>query len=46
MTRFESRGLLVLIITLIAIISGSILAIKQPDSWQGGLTLLVPLPSP
>ena len=40
MTRFESRGLLVLINTLIAIISGSILVIKQPDSWQG-LTLLV-----
>lgn len=40
MTRFESRGLLVLINTLIAIISGSILVIKQPDSWQG-LALLV-----
>lgn len=40
MTRFELRGLLVLIITLIAIISGSILVVKQPDSWQG-LALLV-----
>ena len=40
MTRCESRGLLVLIITLVALISGSILAVKQPDSWHG-LAMLV-----
>jgi len=40
MTRRESRGLLVLIITLIALISGGILAYKNPDSWQS-LALLV-----
>ena len=40
MTRRESRGLLVLIITLVALISGSILAVKQPDSWHG-LAMLV-----
>ena len=40
MTRRESRGWLVLIITLIALISGSILAVKNPDSWHG-LAMLV-----
>ena len=40
MTRRESRGLLVLVITLIALISGGILAYTQPDSWHG-LALLV-----
>ena len=40
MTRRESRGLLVLVITLIALISGSILAAKNPDSWHG-LAMLV-----
>ena len=40
MTRRESRGLLVLVITLIALISGGILAYKDPDSWHG-LALLI-----
>lgn len=40
MTRRESRGWLVLIITLIALISGGILAYKNPDSWHG-LAMLV-----
>ena len=40
MTRRESRGLLILVITLIALISGGILAYKNPDSWHG-LALLV-----
>ena len=40
MTRRESRGLLVLVITLIALISGGILAYKNPDSWHG-LALLI-----
>ena len=40
MTRRESRGLLVLIITLVALISGGIIAYKNPDSWHG-LALLV-----
>ena len=35
MTRRESRGLLVLIITLVALISGGIIAYKDPDSWHG-----------
>ncbi len=40
MTRRESRGWIVLIITLVALISGSILAVKNPDSWHG-LAMLV-----
>ena len=32
MTRRESRGLVVLIITLVALISGGITAYKDPDS--------------
>lgn len=40
MTRRESRGLLVLVITLVALISGSILAVQNPDSWHG-LAMLV-----
>lgn len=40
MTRRESRGWLVLVITLIALISGGILAYMKPDSWHG-LVLLV-----
>ena len=35
MTRRESRGLVVLIITLVALISGGIIAYKDPDSWHG-----------
>ena len=35
MTRRESRGLVVLIITLVALISGGITAYKDPDSWHG-----------
>ena len=35
MTRRESRGWLILIITLVALISGGILAYKSPDSWHG-----------
>jgi hypothetical protein len=35
MTRRESRGLVVLIITLVALISGGIIAYKNPDSWHG-----------
>lgn len=41
MTRRESRGGLVLIITLIALISGSILAVKNPDSWHGLAMLII-----
>ena len=40
MTRRESRGLLVLVITLVALISGGVLAYKNPDSWHG-LALLI-----
>ena len=40
MTRRESRGWLILIITLVALISGGILAYKNPDSWHG-LALLI-----
>lgn len=40
MTRRESRGWLVLFVTLIALISGGILAYKNPDSWHG-LAMLV-----
>lgn len=40
MTRRESRGLLVLVITLVALISGGIIAYKNPDSWHG-LAMLV-----
>ena len=40
MTRRESRGWLILIITLVALISGGILAYMKPDSWHG-LALLV-----
>ncbi|MEE3391668.1 MAG: hypothetical protein VZR28_10875 [Candidatus Cryptobacteroides sp.] len=39
MTRRESRGLVVLIITLVALISGGITAYKDPDS-RHGLALL------
>ena len=35
MTRRESRGWLIFLITLIALISGGILAYKTPDSWHG-----------
>ena len=35
MTRRESRGLVVLIIALVALISGGITAYKDPDSWHG-----------
>lgn len=35
MTRRESRGLLVFVVTLVALISGGILAVKNPDSWHG-----------
>ncbi len=40
MTRRESRGLLVLVITLVALISGGIIAYNNPDSWHG-LAMLV-----
>lgn len=40
MTRRESRGWLIVIITLISLISGGILAYKMPESWHG-LALLV-----
>ena len=40
MTRRESRGLVVLVITLVALISGGIIAYKNPDSWHG-LAMLV-----
>lgn len=40
MTRRESRGLVVLVITLVALISGGIIANKNPDSWHG-LAMLV-----
>jgi len=40
MTRRESRGLVVLVITLVALISGCIIAYKNPDSWHG-LAMLV-----
>ena len=40
MTRRGSRGLMVLIITLVALISGGIIAYKNPDSWHG-LAMLV-----
>lgn len=40
MTRREFRGGLVLIITLVALISGGILAYLNPDSWHG-LAMLV-----
>ena len=43
MTRRESRGLLVLIITLIALISGGIIAYKNPDSWHGLAMLVIGL---
>lgn len=43
MTRRESRGWLVLIITLIALISGSILAVNNPDSWHGLAMLVIGL---
>ena len=41
MTRRESRGLLVLVITLVALISGGILAYKNPDSWHGLAMLII-----
>lgn len=40
MTRRESRGLVVLVITLVALISGGIIAYKNPESWHG-LAMLV-----
>lgn len=40
MTRRESRGLMVLVVTLAALISGGIIAYKNPDSWHG-LAMLV-----
>lgn len=40
MTRRESRGLLILVITLIALTSGGIIAYKNPDLWHG-LAMLV-----
>lgn len=40
MTRRESRGLVILVITLVALISGGIIAYKNPDSWHG-LAMLV-----
>lgn len=40
MTRRESRGWLVFLITLVALISGGFLAYMRPDSWHG-LALLV-----
>lgn len=43
MTRRESRGLLVLVITLVALISGGILANKNPDSWHGLALLIIGL---
>ena len=41
MTRRESRGLVVLIITLVALISGGITAYKDPDSWHGLVLLAI-----
>ena len=41
MTRSESRGLLVLFITLVALIAGGILAYKSPDSWHGLAMLII-----
>lgn len=41
MTRRESRGLLVLVITLVALISGGIIAYKNPDSWHGLAMLII-----
>lgn len=35
MTSRESRGWLIVIITMISLISGGILAFKAPDSWHG-----------
>lgn len=35
MTRRESRGWLIFLLTLIALISGGIIAYKQPESWRG-----------
>lgn len=43
MTRRESRGYLVLIITLIALVSGSILAYNNPNSWHGLALLIIGL---
>ena len=43
MTRRESRGWLVFLITLIALISGGILAYTQPDSWHGLVLLVIGL---
>ena len=40
MTRRESRGLVVFVITLVALISGGIIVYKNPDSWHG-LAMLV-----
>ena len=41
MTRRESRGLVVLVITLVALISGGIIAYKNPDSWHGLAMLII-----
>ena len=35
MTRRESRGIMVLVVALVALISGGIIAYKNPDSWHG-----------
>lgn len=35
MTLRESRGMLILVITLVTLISGGILAYKNPGSWNG-----------
>ena len=43
MTRRESRGLLILIITLSALISGGIIAYKAPHSWHGPAMLAIGL---
>ena len=41
MNRRESRGLVILVITLVALISGSIIAYKNPDSWHGLAMLII-----
>lgn len=35
MTRRESRGWFIFLLTLITLISGGIIAYKQPESWHG-----------
>ena len=41
MARRESRGLMVLVVTLAALISGGIIAYKNPDSWHGLAMLII-----